>query len=117
MKRIEKFVLILSIVTAIKFCATPIITLILKQQISSAPPQAMANAAFSLSFLPMIELVLINMVCGIWLYFESKDENLSRWVWLIFGLALGLQAVIMFYLYMLFIESKYKLRKSDESVG
>lgn len=117
MKRIEKFVLILSIVTAIKVCAVPFITNVLKLQILSGPSQAAANALSSLGWISAVAFVLVNMACGILLLLESKEENLSQWVWLLFGLTFGLNAVIVFYLYMLFVEIRHKERKSDESVN
>jgi uncharacterized membrane protein len=117
MKRIEKFVLILSIVTAIKVCAAPFITSVLKPQILSGPSQAAANALSSLGWISAIAFVLVNLVCGILLLLESKEEKLSQWVWLLFGLTFGLEAVIMFYLYMLFVEIKLKWKRSDESAS
>lgn len=117
MKRIEKFVLILSIITAIKVCTMPVITSILQQQMRSGLPQAMANATNSIGLLSTIAFVLSNLVCGIWLLFESKEEKLAHWVWLLFGLTFGINAVIMFFLYLLFVEIRLKWKRSDEAVG
>jgi hypothetical protein len=117
MKRIEKFVLILSIVTFIKVSTVPFITSVLKPLMLSAPSEAAAKAVSSFGWISSTAFILTNLVCGILLFIESKEEKLSRWVWLLFGLTFGLEAVIMFYLYMIFIEIRLKWKRSDESAS
>lgn len=112
MKRVEKFVLILSIVTAIKVWAVPFVTQIYKRQLMlSTPPEAMANAATSLVWVSVIALILTNLICGIWLLFDSKEEKLTPWVWFLFGIVFGINSIIVFYLYILLTEIKLKWRE------
>lgn len=114
MKRVEKFVLILSVVTAIKVCAVPAITMILKQQLATGNPQAYLDATTSLGWLGVFALVFTNLICGLWLLFDSKDEKLSHWVWFLFGIVMGIDSIILFYLYMLLSEIKLKWREQGE---
>ncbi|HEX2965946.1 MAG TPA: hypothetical protein VHO84_09175 [Syntrophorhabdaceae bacterium] len=117
MKRIEKFVLVLSIITAIKTCAVPAITSVLQHQVRHSPPQAFADAAGSITFVSFIGFVLANGACAVWLLFESRKEKLSSYIWSLFGLTFGLNGVIMFYLYMILSEIRLKWAKSDESAA
>jgi hypothetical protein len=117
MKRVEKFVLILSIVTAIKVCATPVITMIWKQQLATGTPQAFIDATNSIGWLGVVVHVLTNLICGIWLLFDSKEEKLSHWVWFLFGIVFGVDSIILFYLYILLSEIKLKGKRPDESAA
>jgi hypothetical protein len=115
MKRVEKFVLILSIVTAIKVCAAPVITMILKKQLATGNPQAYVDATTSMGWLGVVVLVFTNLICGLWLLFDSKEEKLSHWVWFLFGIVVGVNSIIVFYLYILLSEIKLKGKRPDES--
>lgn len=116
MKRIEKFMLILSVITAIKMFALPIITTNMRQQLNSGNMQAIANAGSSVGWIGVATLVLTNLVCGIWLLLDSKQEKLSSWVWFLSGVVFGLNAVIVFYLFLLYIEIRLKWRQTDQSI-
>lgn len=118
MQRIEKFILSLCILTALKASTTQALISAYKYMIaSSVSPETLAYALNLFTWINSIGFILANLFCGIWIFFETKEEKLTRWVWLLFGLTFGLEAVIMFYLYMLFVEIRYKWKKSDETPG
>ena len=106
MKRLETLTIILIIlwlIGAVVSTLTPIVTKSMLAQGGDMSPMlaALSSAMILTGFMPAA-------VCGVWLFFESKRENYSPWVWCFAGLIFNKWAVIIFFAYIILRELRNK---------
>jgi hypothetical protein len=51
---------------------------------------------------------LIAIGCGIWLFKEAQKEKQGKWMWCLLGLLFQLQAIVIFYLYIILQELRLR---------
>lgn len=106
MKRLEKLAIILIflwLIGAVFSTLTPILTKNMLTQGKDLSPLliALSSATVLLGFMKAA-------VCGGWLFFESKRENYSPWVWCVAGLIFNKWAVLLFFAYVILRELRKK---------
>ena len=115
MKRLEKLAIVLTIlwlVGAVFSTLTPICTKrMLAQEVDMSP------MLIALSSATILTGFMTAAICGVWLFFESKRENYSPWVWCFVGLIFNKWAVIIFFAYIILKELRNKNpNKSSEPI-
>ena len=108
MKKIEKYLVIISVVSLLQAFTWPAVTQYLKSEVLSGSQNAVINVASALGWIAVIVYLVTHIVCGIWLFVEARAEKMRTWVWFLFGLTFQLSAVTLFYIYLLFTSARQK---------
>ena len=58
--------------------------------------------------------LLTSIVCGIFLYFEAKEEKKNKWVWCALGLVFKMNGILLFLAYLILGELR---KRKTESAG
>ena len=110
MKRIEKLAIALVIAWIIQAITLPAIFTVLPKQIISNPN----ISTYLLSYGAMLLRSAVALLCGVWLFYEAKEEQQNKWIWCFFGLVFQLNAVMIFYAYVIVHLLKAKRIESSE---
>lgn len=102
MKKIEKLAIVLVVAWVFRAVSTPgMLMWMARQQIGH-----ISSFAQVLQYAAGLGYWLIAAVCGAWLFVEAQRENQTKWVWCLFGLLFQVQAIAIFYLYLIFQNMK-----------
>ena len=108
MKRIEKVVLLLSILFILSHVFHSYGLVFLRKLFeTSAADRAFADFAH-VNLIMIVHSVLskiVNIAVGIWLFTETRRSEGKPWIWLLFGIAFGMIGAIVFYVVRIY-ESK-----------
>ena len=115
MKSIEKFAIVLIVLSALQLFAAPALLWASLHFVSaSGKIEPLSTIVGGLSAVVRIS---INVVCAVWLHREAKRHSASPWVWCLLGFTSGLIAVALFYVYMLYLQGKTNETKQGEPTG
>ena len=103
MKRIEKVIAILALLYIVQSVNVPSLMWMLA---GADTKESLAHAAHIAGFVSAAMKGLIGIVCAIWLFMEAKREKLTPWVWCIFGCACRVEALVIFYLYIMYSQCR-----------
>jgi hypothetical protein len=98
MKNIEKLAVFLIVAWVLQAVSTPAVIISMRNIALSEHLDVISR---SLGFLSGVGHFLIALVCGVWLFLQGEKERQSKWVWCLFGLLFQLQAIAIFYLYVI----------------
>lgn len=100
MRKFEKLAIILIVLSVIEFGAGIITPLWIVEFIGSTQTGSrVGDGKFFLLFISAVAGIVKSIFCGIWLFFEAKNEKQNRWVWLGFGLAFNVIGILIFVAY------------------
>jgi hypothetical protein len=102
MKKIEKLAIVLVVVWILQAVSTPGMFMLMARQQSGD----ISTFAQVLQYAAGLGSWLIAAVCGAWLFVEAQREKQTKWVWCLFGLLFKVQAIAIFYLYLIFQNMK-----------
>ena len=110
-ERIERLAMVVLILWAVSFMPNPLTTIVAARIYGHDEFQ---QFQFLKSALVSISILLswgVHIAIGVWLYFEAKRNQKSKWSWLLFGIVFGLVAVALFVL--LQIQADLKTKKEE----
>ena len=97
-RRIEQLAIILLILWAVTLIPNPLLTILAARLYSNQEfgqfkflQSAMASAGMILSW-------AVHIGVGCWLFLEAQRSQKAKWVWVLFGIVFGLEAVVLFVL-------------------
>jgi hypothetical protein len=108
-RHINKFALLLLILYAISIGINMTSNLLLDFVVPGYPAKDVVTIQLRLlSLLFYLFEIIVNIGCGIWLFFESKNEKTNIWLWLFVGFFTGIFGVIVWFLKEILKEMKEK---------
>jgi len=98
MKNIEKLALVVIVLTFLAMVTSPL-TLILMSRLYGPIEQAQYRGLIhAMALISHLCHSLVSIGVGIWLFILARRENGTPWIWLLFGLTVGLIAAVLFFL-------------------
>jgi len=110
MKRIEKFLVIILILTLISLVVSFFSSALLVRIYDAEYVQMSLFHKF-IATIPLIFKVLVYIWVGIWLFVAAREHKAQPWLWLVFGLFFGLIAAVLFYLTHIYDMVRSELKK------
>lgn len=115
MKQIEKFLVIILILTLISLAVSFFSPGLLVRIYDAAEYGKISLFHKFIAAIPLIFKVLVYICVGIWLFVAAREHKAQPWLWLVFGLFFGLIAAVLFYLTRIYDMLKSELRKEDKT--
>jgi hypothetical protein len=115
-KRIEKLLVVLALGFIVERTSMPVAARLLSwwAALGHHTDATVTSAAHVTQYILMILAALTAVVFAVWLFLEARREKLTPWVWCLFGFAFKLDALILFYLYVVCLDARLTGRSSTE---
>jgi hypothetical protein len=98
MKQIEKFLMLILILTIISTSGTYLSNILLVKLYGAAQYSQMAFFDKVVASIFSVFRMLVNICVAIWLFVAAREHKAQAWAWCVFGVFFGLAAAIFFYL-------------------
>jgi len=104
MKKLEKFTIVLIVLWVLQGLSTGLMPFLVGQIINAKDPEVITNLKMLAASISIINGFGISAACGIWLFLEAKREGHLRWLWCLMGLSFKINAAILFFVWLAFLE-------------
>lgn len=116
-ERIERIAIVVLILWVVSFIPNPLTTIVVARMYGHDEFQ---QFQFLKSVLASISILLtwgVHIAIGVWLFFEAKRNQKSKWSWLLFGIVFGLVAVVLFVLLQIHADLRTRKEKGTTNTG
>ena len=98
MKQIEKFLIVIMILTIISISGTYLSNILLVRIYGPTEYGKMALFVKVVASIFLVFKILVHICIAIWLFVTAREQKAQPWAWFVFGIFFGLVAAIFFYL-------------------
>ncbi len=98
MKQIEKFLIVILILTIVSIAGNLFSNLIISRLYGVAEFNKMTLFNKFIASIPSFFRILVHICVAIWLFGTAREHKAQPWAWFVFGFFFGLTAAILFYL-------------------
>ena len=112
MKQIEKFLIVILILTLVSIAASYLSNALLIRLYGTAEFGKMTAFSKLLASIFLFFRALVHICVAIWLFVAAREHKAQPWAWFVFGIFFGLMAALLFYLTRI-----YDMLRSKSEVG
>lgn len=114
MKHIEKFLIVIMILTIISIAGTYFSNLLLARLYGATEYGQMVLFNKGIASIFLVFKFLVHICIAIWLFFTARE---NKWAWLVLGFFFGIIAAIFFYLLRIYdlLQTKAKVSSNENA--